>query len=128
MKEIYFIDITKTGKDYLGKKDISLISNEQAVLESVMNILQTEPGTRPMNPSFGCNLGKYLFEPLDPITALSIQTDIEFAIKKFEERIEKLQVNVDPDEDSNTFNISIIFSIKVINKEQKLLFTLNKVR
>jgi len=61
LKEVYFFDITKIGKDLTGKRDISLLVNEQALLESVMNIMQTEPGERVWNPEFGCSLNQYLF-------------------------------------------------------------------
>ena len=38
----------------------------------------TMPGERVMNPKFGCDLRKYLFEPNDT----SLQLDVEIAIRK----------------------------------------------
>lgn len=127
-QDIYFFDITKTGKDLTGKRDISILVNEQAILESVMNIVQTEPGQRVMYPDFGCNLAQYLFSPLDQITALYIQKTIEDSINRFESRIEGLEVVVEPNIDEQTFNIYIVFSMKVTNNQQEINFLLNKVR
>jgi len=126
--EVYFMDIMKTGKDYTGKKDISILTNEQAVLEAVMNILNTEPGTRVMNPEFGCNLEKFLFDSIDPITGIYIKEEIEKALNTFEQRIENLVVDVIPDEDNNTFEINIYFNMKVLKTQQNVSFTLDKIR
>lgn len=128
LKEIYFFDITKIGRDLTGKRDISLLTNEQALLESVMNIVQTEPGERVYNPEFGCGLSRYLFEPIDQISALYIQQEIETSILRFEPRIEELQVMVDVSIDEQTYDITVLFSMKVTNDLQKINFSLNKVR
>lgn len=128
MAEIYFVDIVKVGKDYTGNKDLSVITNEQAILESVINILITEPGERVMNPMFGCKLRAFLFEPIDDVTAVYIRKEIEYAIETFEPRIEELQVNVIPDEDNNTYIINIFFTMKVIKSTQNITISLNKIR
>ena len=125
---IYYIDISKIGKDFTGKKDVLLLTNEQALLESVKNILSTEPGERAMNPNFGCELSKYLFEPLDVVTAVSIKYTIENAIRKFEPRIDTLIVNVDENQDDLTINIDIVFNMKTSSKTQTLTLDLKKIR
>jgi len=129
-KIIYHYDISKSGKDYIGLRDISIITNEQAVLESVKNILNTEQGERIMRPDFGCSLNKYLFEPLDIVTTTLISKTIRDSVNKFEPRIENLQVIVNPDEINNTYEISVIFNMKTISKDNKSIIniTLNKIR
>lgn len=127
-KLIYYYDITKIGKDFVGKKDISIITNEQALLESVVNILSTEPGERIMNPEFGCPLQRFVFEPLDNITARQIKNTIIDSILKFETRINDLDVSIIPDENNNTYTIDVIFSMKTSDKKQTINITLNKIR
>lgn len=128
--QIYYFDISKIGRDFTGTKDISILYNEQSLLEAITNILATEPGERVMNPEFGCSLSKYLFEPIDYITAGDIQTEIIYAINKFETRIENLVVNINPLEDLNTFEIEVIFNMKIKNPEdtQTIIIKLNKIR
>ena len=125
---IYYYDTSKVGKDYIGNKDILLLTNEQAILESVKNILGTEPGERVMYPTFGCPLSKYLFEPLDPITMISLKTTIENAITKFEDRITNLNVIVSVNEDLNSLDILVTFSVKTTSETQVLTVTLNQIR
>lgn len=129
-KLIYYFDVSKLDRDLTGSKDIAIIFNDQALLESVMNILATEPGERIMYPEFGCYLSQYLFEPLDMITASNIKSSIEYAINKFEPRVNNLLVNVVANEDLNTFNIDIIFNMKIKSPEtlQKISIKLSKVR
>lgn len=126
---IYYSDITKLGKDYTGKKDISILTNEQSLVESVKNILLTEPGESIMKPTFGCSLSKYLFEPIDIITSVGIRKTIIDSIRAFEPRVNNLEVNITPQEDLNTYLIDVIFDMKVFsNTTQTLKLSLNKIR
>lgn len=128
--EIYYFDISKIGRDFTGTKDVSILYNEQSLLEAITNILATEPGERVMNPEFGCKLSKYVFEPIDYITAGDIQSEIIYAINKFESRVENLVVKVTPLEDLNTFEIEVIFNMKIKNPDetQIIILKLNKIR
>ncbi len=127
--EIYYFDISKVARDYTGSKDIAILYNDQALLESVTNIIATEPGQRIMYPDFGTKLNQYVFEPIDPITAFNIQKEIEFALTKYEPRIENLFINVTPQEDLNTYTIDVLFNLKINNTvQQKLILQLNKIR
>lgn len=125
---IYYLDISKSGKDYTGKKDVSILTNEQALLESVKNILITEPGERVMNPTFGCPLSKFLFEPINPITTVSIESAITNSIRMFEERVDKLNINISESPDTNTIDITVLFNMKTSNNVQTLTLSLNKIR
>jgi len=128
MADIYYFDISKAGRDFTGKRDISIVTNEQAVSESIMNILNTKPGERVMHPTFGCNLEQYLFDPIDDITTIYIQKEIEDALNMFETRINQLKVIITPLYDDNAYDVQIIFSIKVISKQQTLSFQLVRIR
>jgi phage baseplate assembly protein W len=125
---IYYNDISKSGRDYTGAKDISLLSNEQALVESVRNILETEPGEKVMNPTFGCALTKYLFEPIDGITTMSIKKAIKDSLQAFETRIDQLFINVIPNEDTNSYDIEVMFNMKTSTARQSLTISLNKIR
>ena len=79
LPSLYYYDISKIGKDFTGKKDLSLVINDQAVAESIMNILATEPGEKPMHPTFGCALNRFVFEPVDYVTSINMNRIIEDA-------------------------------------------------
>jgi phage baseplate assembly protein W len=125
---VYYLDISKLGKDLVGKKDASILINQQAVVESVLNIISTEPGERVMAPTYGCSLQSFLFQPIDIITAIGIRKAIEDALTIYEPRLSSLTVEVKPYEDENTYIINVIFSVNLMGNQQSLTFNLNKVR
>ena len=50
------------------------------VRQSILIILDTEPGERVMRPDFGCGLSRYLMEPNTPATRAAIARDIDAAL------------------------------------------------
>jgi phage baseplate assembly protein W len=53
------------------------------IRDAVRQLLQTERGERVMLPNFGCNLRKYLFQPLSETTFESIKREIQFSFRKY---------------------------------------------
>jgi len=53
------------------------------IKDSVKQLLQTERGERLMLPNFGCNLRKYLFQPLDESTFEGIKREIQYSFKNY---------------------------------------------
>lgn len=53
------------------------------IKEAVKQLLLTERGERIMLPNFGCNLRKYLFQPLDESTFESIKREIQYSFKNY---------------------------------------------
>jgi hypothetical protein len=128
MADIYYYDISKKGIDLLGTGDIPILTNEQAVKESILNLLLTELGSKVMDVTYGLNLDQYLFAPFDDFTAEMMQYDIEQGILNTEERITDLGVIVTPTEDLSTYTITINFSVVFSNTTQTLQVAFNKIR
>ena len=53
------------------------------IKDAVEQLLLTERGERLMLPNFGCNLRKFLFQPLDESTFESIKREIQYSFKKY---------------------------------------------
>lgn len=131
---LYFFDVNKAGilapktQNAEGNSDLGMLKNEQAILEAVYNILLTQPGERVMNPDFGCDLNQYLFAPIDDNTAFSILKSVEAAVIQSEPRVIKIEIEVEPKPDENTFIIDIYLTLDTSNDPVKLTTTLEKVR
>ncbi len=109
--------------------DILPLNNENAIARSVRNLVMTTPGERFFNPTLGSGISKSLFENIDAISASTIQSEIENTIKRYEPRVELIKVDVVPDYDNNTFNVTITYKIIGINVQpQQLLFALQPTR
>jgi hypothetical protein len=106
-----FKDISLSFEPHPVTKDLPILKNENAIRRSVRNIVQTIPTERFFNSLLGSDVRRSLFEFVDFGTASVIQDQIEIAVENFEERVENLQVIVDPIPDDNTFNVTVIFDI-----------------
>ena len=106
-----FKDISLSFEPHPVTKDLPILKNENAIRRSVRNIVETIPTERFFNSLLGSDVRSSLFEFVDFGTASVIQDQIQIAVENFEERVENLQVIVDPIPDDNTFNVTVIFDI-----------------
>jgi phage baseplate assembly protein W len=124
-----FVDVSLTIKVNPVNFDILILKNETAIARAIRNLVLTYPGERLFNANLGSKISKSLFENIDPISANSIKSEIEFTIRRYEPRVELIEVNVDPDYDDNNFNVSIVYNIVGIDvPPQKLSFALQPTR
>lgn len=98
------------------KGDIIRKTNEDAVSQSVRNLLKTNYYDRPFNPKMGSNLRAALFELNTEFSEIAIKAAITEMITNFEPRADLLSVYVNSDPDNYTYNATITFAI--VNKEQ----------
>jgi uncharacterized protein len=79
------------------------------VRQSILLILDTEPGERVMRPEFGCGLRRYLMQPNTPATRAAIGRDVEAALRTWERRIALTAVEVEPGDDAGVVVIAISY-------------------
>jgi phage baseplate assembly protein W len=109
--------------------DILAINNENAIARSVRNLVLMIPGERFFNPLVGSDISQSLFENIDPISASTIQSQIESTLKNYEPRIKLISVEVDPNYDNNEFSVKISYNIIGIDVQpQQLVFVLQPTR
>ena len=106
-----FKDISLSFEPHPVTKDLQILKNESAIRRSVRNIVETIPTERFFNSLLGSQVRSSLFEIVDFGTASIIRDEILTALENFEERVENLEVIVDPVPDDNTFNVTVLFDI-----------------
>lgn len=104
------IDFTFTKKPVVG--DVALSYDELAVVRSIRNLLLTKHYERPFNPDIGSNIDAILFEPISPVTATSLQKEVELVIKNYEKRAKLKEIVVVPYPDKNSYDVTINFYIE----------------
>lgn len=100
---------------------LAKLVNVQAVLNSIHNIFTWTPGERILNPEFGNNLKKYLYEGINEFTAESITAEIRRCINEYEPRAHIVSINNVSninDTENNTIQIDIVFTIPSLSREQ----------
>ena len=85
--------------------DVSMKFDEQAVIRSIRNLLNTNLYERLFQPDVGSSLNQLLFENISPITATLIENEIIRTINNYEPRATISQINVTAKPDSNAFNV-----------------------
>jgi phage baseplate assembly protein W len=106
-----FKDISLSFVPHPVTKDLPILSNENAIIRSVRNLVETIPTERFFNSTLGSNVRSILFDFVDYGTASVIKTEIENTIKNYEQRVNNVQIVVNPQPDQNNFEIIISFEI-----------------
>ena len=121
-------DLDFAFKQNPNTNDVGVKKNNAAVIQSCLNILQTNHGERPFNYNFGANLRQYLFENMTNITAANMSTSINTALKNFEPRIEVLNTNIQARADANEVNITVTGRVKSSNEIIDIATTIERLR
>ena len=107
----YNQQFNKSGvlKDVQGLFDIPSIKN------SIANIFLTSPGQKILNPTFGIDLRRYLFDPVSDFTAYQIKADITNNLTDQEPRIQLENTTVLSDPDRQEYYITLQINVPSLN-------------
>ena len=84
----------------------------QAVIRSIRNLLLTRHYERPFNPDLGSNIDAMLFEMVSPLSATSLEKEIQNVIENYESRATVDSIVVSAQPDNNAYNVTITFYIE----------------
>ena len=107
-----FKDLNITFKKHPVTDDVVVSRDASAIKQAIVNLLLTNKGERLMNPNYGSDIRRYLFEPLDYGTANQIKGNIRDTIERFEPRITVVRLQASPNYDDNGFDITMTYSIR----------------
>lgn len=100
-----------------------MVSDTEDIAESIRIILSTIPGERLMQPKFGCNLRKLVFEKIDTTLIARLNHLIYHALLDFEPRINFLEAEIiDRDELNGILQIQVNYSIILTNTRHNIVF------
>lgn len=98
--------------------DLTLNKNEEAVKQSIKNLILTDRGERLMQPNLGGNIKAMLFETITPATLKLIEEQVRSTINLHEPRADLIDVLVSSEIDDNTVVVKIAFYIS--NNQQPI--------
>jgi len=100
--------------DYLAKVspagDFERTRNLATILTSWNNILLTPTRSNTFDPEYGCEIYKYVFEPLDDTTIEEIKDEIMYRLMLYDDRADITNIEVGTSNDKKSLNISITVS------------------
>jgi phage baseplate assembly protein W len=120
-RQSLFADFHKDLTQNPISEDLAVKRDEEAVKESIKNLILTDRGERLMQPLVGSNIRAMLFENNTPSTIKMIQDLITETIQTYEPRATLLDVVVQSSLDDSTVEVGIYFYIN--NVEQPITLT-----
>ena len=108
--------------------DVTSVTEFNAVQRSIKNLLHTNHYDKPFHPEIGSAIQHLLFEDYGPITANRMKRAIDEVIANFEPRPRVTQIDCNPIEDTNDYDIVIHFYIENLGGVSTLQTVLESVR
>ena len=90
------------------------------IKSNLINLLLTAKGERVLNPNFGCNIKKQLFENINAGTEQKVINSIIEAVNTFIPEIQLLNIVVNPNTDFNAMDVTIDYKIIISNKKDQV--------
>ena len=107
-------------------RDLQTDNDEAAIRNSIYNLFNTTPGQNLLNPNYGMNLIKYVFEPASPSIGREIGNTILKNLSNFEPRVVVNNVNVEVNPDEQMYIITLSIGIPQFNQNIKIPGILTK--
>jgi phage baseplate assembly protein W len=127
-KPTLYTDFRKDLKISPVSKDITVWKDEDAVKQSIRNLLLTDPGERPMQPFLGAGIKGLLFENITPGVLKLIKEKVTSTINTYEPRAELIDVIVSSDYDDNKVSVLVRFFIRNVEQPIELDVILERIR
>lgn len=123
-----FSDLHKDMTQHPLTEDLSLKLDEEAVKESIKNLILTNRGERLMQPLIGGNVQAMLFENNTPAIIKLIQEQIKTVIREYEPRATLIDVIVRSSIDESTVEVDVYFYINNVVEPISVTVFLERIR
>lgn len=124
----YYSDFLSTFDKNPVTGYLAVVSNEDAIKQSIRNIIFTNKNERFYNPGFGSDILRSMFDPMDPVSLMTLRQNVIDSINNFEPRAIVEDVLVSPAYDENSVNIRIVFSIANFNDTFSMNVIVKRIR
>jgi uncharacterized protein len=84
---------------------------KDAIKNNLINYFLTNPGERPLNPSFGGGLREFIFEQIAEDNLINLKEDISFKLDTYFPNITVEELNITPQDDINQITVTMKYSV-----------------
>ncbi len=109
-----------------GPNSLVMVADEADIRESLEILLTTGVGERFLRPTYGCDLKKYLFEPLDDSIVAYVRDLVNVAILYHEPRVRLLDLKLTPDRPNGRLLMEIGYLVRATNTRRNFVFPFYK--
>lgn len=125
-QQIFPIDLNNSaavGIDVPFNGPVAFKSNfvtKDAIKSNLINFFLTNPGERPLNPSFGGGLRNFIFEQISNETTEFLTEDVSTKVAVFFPNVEIQDLNVLNNPDTNQITINFTYIVKNTNIQDEI--------
>ncbi|MBN1301241.1 MAG: GPW/gp25 family protein [Melioribacteraceae bacterium] len=101
---------------------VEMLADEKDINSSLEILFSTSVGERIMQPKYGSNLKRLLFDPIDTSLKAYIKNIIKTAILYFEPRINLDDIMIDPKEEEGLIIITLEYTIRNTNSRYNYVY------
>lgn len=123
-----YSDIQKNMEINPISNDLALKLDEEAVKDSLKNIILTNKGERLFQPNLGSDVSKSLFDLMAPATLKVLEESVRSTINNYEPRANLLKVELKPEYDNNRVEIIITFYVRNAETPVTVAVFLERIR
>lgn len=123
-----FSDIDLSFERHPVSKDIFAKYDDNAIKNSVKNLILTKHYERPFHSEIGSNVTALLFEHASPGISAIVRQTVSDVIDNFEPRVEVLDIAVSTNDEQHELLIRITFRIRNTTRPITVEFTLDRTR
>ena len=99
-----------------------MVSDNEDIEQSLAVLFTTSLGERLLHPTYGCDLRRYLFEPMNVSTTTLIQDLVSTAILYFEPRIRPDAVTLSEVAEDGILRIQVDYTVRTTNSRYNFVF------
>lgn len=87
-------------------------TTKEAIKNNLINFFLTNPGERPLNPSFGAGLRDFIFEQIVDDNLDFLKEEIQSGLNNFFPNINVINLDILKNEDTNEISVSMDYNIQ----------------
>ena len=108
-----------------NKPFTSTYTTKDQIKSNLVNLLLTDIGERVMNPNFGCNLKRYLFENINDVNAEKVKNAVLSSVGYYIPEITVTSIAVTPNTDYNSIDISVNYILNISQTPDEITVQFN---
>ncbi len=109
-----------------GSRGALMVSGLEDIEQSLRILLSTGLGERLLNPTYGCDLRRFLFEPMDTQNIARIRDAVETSILYHEPRIRPERVTIQDRSVEGIIAIHVEFTLRSTNSRHNVVYPFYK--
>jgi phage baseplate assembly protein W len=108
-----------------NKPFTSTYTTKNQIKSNLVNLLLTDMGERVMNPNFGCNLKRYLFENINDVNAEKVKNAVLSSVGYYIPEITITSIAVTPNTDYNSIDVSVNYVLNISQTPDEITVQFN---